>query len=85
MVGDGLALIGLALVDEGNAVGLTVDNELIEFSLEDSGSTSISGVGDGESLIGVDFRPATGELIAVSNASVLYVVALDSAEATAID
>lgn len=88
-VGDGQALIGLALVDEGSAVGLTVDNELIEFSLDDpdgaADSVSISGVSDGETLVGIDVRPATGELIAVSDASVLYVVDLDSAEATAID
>lgn len=88
-VGDGLALIGLALVDEDNAVGLTTDNELIEFSVSDpnsaTDSASITGVGDGEYLIGIDIRPATGELIAVSDASVLYVVDLDSAEATAID
>lgn len=88
-VGDGLALIGLAFVDEDNAVGLTTDNELIEFSVSDPNSAkdsvSISGVGDGEYLIGIDLRPATGELIAVSDASVLYVVDLDSSEATAID
>jgi hypothetical protein len=89
MVGDGLSLLGLAVFSDGNAVALTADQDLIEFSLSDPGtiasSVSITGVGDGETLVGIDVRPATGELIAISDGSVLYVVDRQSGEATSID
>ena len=32
MVGDGLSLLGLAVFSDGNAVALTADQDLIEFS-----------------------------------------------------
>jgi len=82
-------LLGLAVFSDGNAVALTADQDLIEFSLSDPGtiasSVSITGVGDGETLVGIDVRPATGELIAISDGSVLYVVDRQSGEATSID
>jgi hypothetical protein len=42
----------------------------------------ISGLGAGEILAGIDFRPATGELFGVSNASRLYRIDLATAVAT---
>jgi len=88
MVGDGLSLIGLAVFPDGSAVALTIYNELVGFSLDDPGtvtsSVAISGLGKDAALVGIDVRPATGEIIAISDTSVLYVVDRQSAVATAI-
>ena len=51
--------------------------------------TFISGLGDGETLVGIDFRPATGVLYAVgriggSSVGQLYTIDLKSAHATAV-
>lgn len=58
--------------------GITVNNELTFFHAEDpttfSFKTAITGVGEGEKLLSIDFRPATGELYALSNASKLYII-----------
>src|SRR5262249_46734491 len=39
-----------------------------------SSSLAISGLGSGESVVGIDFRPATGLLFALSNASRIYTI-----------
>ncbi|HZS06001.1 MAG TPA: DUF4394 domain-containing protein [Blastocatellia bacterium] len=57
---------------------LTASNRLVSFNSGTPGtlasSVAITGLGAGESLIGLDFRPATGVLYAVSNASRLYTI-----------
>ena len=47
-------------------------------------SVVISGLGAGESVSGIDVRPSTGELYAVTTASRLYVLNPASGEATAV-
>jgi hypothetical protein len=58
--------------------GLTESNELVAFNAKSpsmfSSKTAITGIAAGEKLLSIDFRPATGELYALSNASKLYVV-----------
>jgi len=45
-------------------------------------STSIGGLGSGESIIGIDFRPADAELYALSSSGNLYTIDLQSGDAT---
>ncbi|MGD1319568.1 DUF4394 domain-containing protein [Chryseobacterium sp. 2R14A] len=58
--------------------GLTDNNQLVAFNSKNSTSFSstktIMGVPSGEKLLSIDFRPATGELYAVSNASKFYII-----------
>lgn len=44
-------------------------------------TTSINGLQTGENILAIDFRPATGELYAVTNTSRLYII--NTANATA--
>src|SRR5581483_966783 len=57
---------------------LTASNRLVSFNSGTPGTlaspVAITGLGAGESLIGLDFRPATGVLYAVSNAIRLYTI-----------
>jgi len=59
-------------------IGLTASNELVRF---DSGAPSsfgpligITGLMGGETLVGLDYRPATGQLYAIGSANSIYVV-----------
>lgn len=58
--------------------GINANNELIKFNAKTPAMTinkaAVTGLGSGEKLISIDFRPATGELYALSNASRLYIV-----------
>nr|WP_314498614.1 DUF4394 domain-containing protein [uncultured Chryseobacterium sp.] len=58
--------------------GLSANNELLTFNANNSYTFSstkpITGLVSGEKLLSIDFRPATGELYAVSNASKLYII-----------
>jgi hypothetical protein len=58
--------------------GLTEMNELVSFNARNPqnfiSKTNISGITSGEKLLSIDFRPATGELYALSDASKLYVI-----------
>ena len=47
-------------------------------------SVAITGLGNGEALIAIDFRPATGQLYGVSSASRLYVINQNTGAARAI-
>ncbi|WP_162925780.1 DUF4394 domain-containing protein [Isoalcanivorax indicus] len=74
-------LLGIALAPPAPPVviGLTRDNALIEFAPGSPGMVSapvtVTGLmEDGETLVGVDVRPATGELYGVSNLGNLYTV-----------
>lgn len=91
-IGDGMTLVGLALpsrADSSEAHGLTVDGELVRFERDDPSEildrVEITGLGSGEALVGIDFRPATGELFGISDGSVIYVIDPESGEANAVD
>ncbi|MCQ4140809.1 DUF4394 domain-containing protein [Chryseobacterium sp. EO14] len=70
------------------AYGLTANNELVAFNANNpkmfSSKTAVSGVVSGEKLMSIDFRPATGELYALSNASKLYIINTSNASARAV-
>ncbi len=57
---------------------LNANNELISFNAKTPGTViakkAITGIASGEKLLSIDFRPATGELYALSDASKLYIV-----------
>ncbi|KGE15945.1 DUF4394 domain-containing protein [Sphingobacterium deserti] len=65
--------------------GLTTNNELVAFNANRPGNMestmTITGLASGEKLMSIDFRPATGELYALSSASKLYRVHTESAVA----
>lgn len=58
--------------------GLTGNNQLVSFNANNSAAftstKTISGIPSGEKLLSIDFRPATGELYAVSDASKFYII-----------
>lgn len=58
--------------------GLSANNELLAFNANNSSTFTstkpITGLGTGEKLLSIDFRPATGELYAVSSASKFYII-----------
>ncbi|MBL8805064.1 MAG: DUF4394 domain-containing protein [Planctomycetes bacterium] len=69
------------------AVALSTDNQLLAFDLGTPGSTSsisVTGLQPGETLLGIDARPATGALIGVSSANRLYSINRTSGAAVAI-
>lgn len=69
-------------------VGLTASNQLITANANASGSFSspvnITGLQTGESLLGIDFRPATGQLYGVGSTSRLYAINVVTGVATVI-
>jgi hypothetical protein len=76
-----LAAALLALVAAGPAraatfVGLTQDNQLIQFDGASPGSPSapiqITGTQGNETMLGIDFRPATGQLYALGSTCTVY-------------
>lgn len=68
--------------------GLSANNELIGFEsgnpLREVSSVNITGLQSGESIIAIDFRPATGQLYGVSDQSRIYVINTTSGVATAV-
>lgn len=58
--------------------GITSANELVSFNAKNPKSftskNSVTGITASEKLLSIDFRPATGELYALSSASKLYII-----------
>lgn len=67
------------------AYGLSSMNELVAFNANNpktfASKTAVTGIPSGEKLMSIDFRPATGELYALSNASKLYIINTANASA----
>jgi trimeric autotransporter adhesin len=61
-----------------NVFAVTAGGRLVRFNPGVPGavnsSVAIAGLGSGESVVGLDFRPATGQLFALSNASRIYIL-----------
>ena len=70
------AILGVLSVDAATIVALTTNNQLITFNSATPGSPSapvaITGLQAGESVLGIDFRPATGTLYGLGSTSRLY-------------
>jgi hypothetical protein len=77
-------LVGLAQAE--GIVGLTLNNELVRFDSAAPSSTygmvGVSGLQAGERLLGIDFRPATGQLYGLGSSSRLYVMNVVTGVAT---
>lgn len=84
-----LTLAGVVSVASAEGiVGLTLNNELVRFESTSPASTfgtvAVSGLQSGERLLGIDFRPATGQLFGLGSSSRLYQVDVVSGVATQI-
>lgn len=68
--------------------GLTTTNQLVVFNSARPNTilrtVAITGLGGGENVLGIDFRPATGQLYALSSASRIYTINTVTGAATAI-
>jgi hypothetical protein len=68
-----------------NVFGLTTDNKLILFSAANPSSlintVSLSGLESAETIISIDFRPATGELYGLGSSGRLYIINYDNGKA----
>ncbi len=88
-IGSELGVLGLTFAPDGSGqvYGLTDAAELITFDPADPAMVAavpITGVATGSTLVALDARPVDGTLLAVSDASVLYVIDPISGEATSI-
>ena len=67
---------------------LTTSNRLLRFESGDACSVTserkITGLAEGESLVGIDFRPATGQLYGLGSTSRIYTIDVGSGAATAV-
>lgn len=80
-------IIGLAIPTDPVAYAVTSDDKLIVFNPGNPGTPdpkTISGLAGGETVLGIDFRPATGQLFALGSTSRLYVLNTSSGAATAV-
>ena len=66
--------------------GVTTANQLVRFSATTPGTITtigtITGLQTGENILGIDFRPATGQLYALGSNSRLYTINLTTGAAT---
>lgn len=80
-------MLGLAGHAQAETIyGLTTGNSLIRFDSATPGTVSsnaaITGLQAGESLVGIDFRPANGQLYAAGTSNRLYTLNLTTGAAT---
>jgi hypothetical protein len=69
-------------------VGLTATDQLVTFDTATPGTASapvnVTGLGASETLVGIDYRPATGQLYGLSTTGQLYTINTTSGAATAV-
>ncbi|MBX9628630.1 MAG: DUF4394 domain-containing protein [Gemmataceae bacterium] len=70
-------------------LGLTTANQLVRFDSATPGTpigapVAVTGLAGGENLVGLDYRPATGQLFAVGSTSQVYTVNPTTGAATAV-
>jgi Domain of unknown function (DUF4394) len=67
---------------------MTSGNKLLRFSSATpgllTGAATVTGLQSGETILGIDFRPATAQLYALGSSSRLYTINLSSGAATAV-
>ncbi|MBL7747416.1 MAG: DUF4394 domain-containing protein, partial [Chitinophagaceae bacterium] len=82
-----IPLIGLAIPTNPVAYAVDNSNNLQIFNLTTPGTPvvkAMTGLQIGETIVGIDMRPATGQLIALGSTSRLYAINMASGAATAI-
>ncbi|WP_026903601.1 DUF4394 domain-containing protein [Pedobacter glucosidilyticus] len=80
-----------------NAVGIAIPTEPVAYAVDDTNNLlifnpanpnvitkAITGLGNGENIVGIDFRPVNGQLYALSSGSRLYTINLASGAAAAV-
>ncbi len=69
-----------------NIFAVTSGNQLVRFNTRNPGAVvmvgAVTGLQGGENVVGIDFRPATGELFALGSNSRLYVINRSTGAAT---
>jgi hypothetical protein len=69
-----------------DVVAVTADGRLIEFESDDPGDADtigkITGLAGDTAILGIDYRPATGELVGLGNAGGIYAISDRNATAT---
>lgn len=82
----GGALLPAAGARAESLVGLTTTNQIVRFDSVAPGMASaplaITGIGDNERILGIDFRPSTGILYGLGSANNLYTLNADTGAAT---
>lgn len=67
---------------------LSSNNQLLKFNGKNTGTASgtmtISGLQTGETIVGIDFRPGTGQLFGIGSTSRLYVINISTGAAIAV-
>jgi hypothetical protein len=87
-IGGGAQIRGLALpvTPAPMIYAVTVTNNLVRFNSTQPGAVTaigpITGLQAGENVLGIDFRPATGQLYALGSTSRLYTINTSTAVAT---
>jgi hypothetical protein len=68
--------------------GVTTGNQLVRFNAASPGTLTnvgaITGLQAGEQILGIDFRPATGQLFGLGSTSRLYVIDKTTGAAAAV-
>ncbi len=84
--GEAIRGLALAATPAPTAIGLAADNRLAAFDPKApntlTATTAVTGLGTGETLVGVDFRPKDGLLYGLTGAGKLYTINPDSGAAT---
>jgi hypothetical protein len=81
------AIIGLAIPTNAVAYSVDASNNLLIFNFMKSdapASKPIAGLQTGETILGIDMRPITGQLYALGSTSRIYTVNMSSGAATAV-
>jgi 3D (Asp-Asp-Asp) domain-containing protein len=88
-IGGGDTIVDIAIeVRLPEFFGITASNVLVSFNASTPGiinaARAIRGLSGRERIVGLDYRPATGQLYALSSSNRLYVILIDSSKAIAI-
>jgi hypothetical protein len=79
---------GNAQAQSATIYGVTTGNQLVRFNAGAPGALAtvgaITGLQAGENILGIDFRPATGELFALGSTSRIYIIDRTTGAATAV-
>ena len=80
------ATVYVSSVSAETIVGLTPNNTLVTLDSSNPGTLATSqvvmGLSEGERLVGIDYRPATGQLYGLGRSSRLYTIDLATAQAS---
>jgi hypothetical protein len=80
--------IAIVLPQSPNVFGITSANNLVSFNSADPSTllstVAVTGLVTGDNIVGIDFRPATGQLYALGSLSNLYTINLQTGAATQI-